>query len=501
MRAADDRYRKMQYLKEQLFSWPKRAVQTLARMACNLLPRPSKALDTAADDVDVDATAARSSGSDAAACSGISDRMQEYACCLRNVLGSMSMSTAFSGMDCPATALAMISGAVTEMAGEPSQPAAAPTNMWAVEWVGCAQEELAHHPAGPSCIYGDMNNFWLESVASRLEGITRERRCVKVLKELVKAGVTSKRTAYCLAHGKTCGAGEADLHMGGTPCTDFSARGDRDGLEGPTTWALMCWVGQRRDLQEPYWLQENVCEFPAGFLHDMLSDLYEVQACTIDPAEMGWPVVRRRQYIVGRHRQKTAGFHMPFQTFVNQLILGCRAEAQSSGADGLPPWDAFFVATEEELADELAWAASRPSSNVPVDEDGMHVTPSPSDHNAFASCLTDMEVDFKRGYEAICRNRCYSLCQNPRYSATMSSDTHLHTILKSAGVIWSDFHQRWLSAGEALLAQGVPIYSELTGGTPMSSFAEPAESTWTRRSGRGATIGMAGNGMHATWNG
>ena len=66
-------------------------------------------------------------------------------------------------------------------------------------------------------------------------------------------------------------------------------------------------------------LQDNVREFPAEFPREMLSGLYEMPAGIIDPMEMGWPVVRRRQYIVGRHLRKPVGFHTPFQMFPMSL--------------------------------------------------------------------------------------------------------------------------------------------------------------------------------------
>lgn len=56
----------------------------------------------------------------------------------------------------------------------------------------------------------------------------------------------------------------------------------------------------------------------------------------------------------------------------------------------------------------------------------------------------------------------------------------------------SDYHDRWLLASEALLAQGFPIRTSLSNGIPLCSWA----SSEAPSSSRTATAGMAGNAMH-----
>ena len=59
----------------------------------------------------------------------------------------------------------------------------------------------------------------------------------------------------------------------------------------------------------------------------------------------------------------------------------------------------------------------------------------------------------------------------------------------------SDRHSRWISAREALLLQGIPIYKSLSFGKVLCSFAkDDSRITYT---GRTATIGQAGNAMHS----
>ena len=88
----------------------------------------------------------------------------------------------------------------------------------------------------------------------------------------------------------------------------------------------------------------------------------------------------------------------------------------------------------------------------------------------------------------------------------------------------SDEHNRWLSAGEALLCQSIPVHCSLTNGVPLCSFARENAQLARQRGGgedgkvkqvkhvacnsddeiysdvsekRTARIGQAGNAMHA----
>jgi hypothetical protein len=58
-------------------------------------------------------------------------------------------------------------------------------------------------------------------------------------------------------------------------------------------------------------------------------------------------------------------------------------------------------------------------------------------------------------------------------------------------------HQRWLTAAEALLLQGIPTTSRLTGGVVVNSFSKPDREPFLLTS-RSVVIGQAGNTMHAT---
>ena len=66
---------------------------------------------------------------------------------------------------------------------------------------------------------------------------------------------------------------------------------------------------------------------------------------------------------------------------------------------------------------------------------------------------------------------CHSLSQDPRDFANYSTWTCMRTLIKNAGIIFSDWHKRWVIPSEAFLMQSFPIYPFLSHGVPMASFS------------------------------
>ncbi|CAE7405505.1 unnamed protein product, partial [Symbiodinium necroappetens] len=438
------RHAKLEVLRDTLFAWPEDMLRSVASLPC--------------------VSAAEHA---------------EYAEYLVTVLSSMSLSTSFSGVDSPSTALAMMGAAALKMQGREVTKDSVPKacNKFGIEWLPQSQQELRRHPFGPGCIFSDINAFWLPTIADKLDTISRERRIMTMLKDLVQTTVCTGRIAYCEKCSRNCKVSEADLHVGGTPCVDFSSRGQQDQLDGKTTTSLLAFVAMRREIQEPFFVQENVQSFPDEFLSSMLSDLYELQSCVLDPeCTFGWPVARRRKYVVGRHKTKTVPWHMRLDDFIR--AIGCDAKVAADGT--VPPWDIFFVASGEELRSELLWAGNRPTSNAALEsEEG-------DESDTFKNSLSAMEKRFLHGYEALCRDRCYSLGQDPRDFANYSTWGCMRTLIKNAGIIYSDVHRRWVTPCEAFIMQGFPIYPMLSHGVAMSSFSLDEVHVDDNKSGRKA---------------
>ena len=251
-------------------------------------------------------------------------------------------------------------------------------------------------------------------------------------------------------------AKEADVHVAGTPCTDFSSRGSLNKTEGATMVPFLAWAAERRRVQEKWILQENVLAFDTDFLSDCLSDLYHVQAVQLDPAEYLWPVVRKRKYTLLKHKFKTGPVTCPINRFAKWFLHCSRQNAAQAVADaavqclgsgtGVVAWDMFFVAPPEELALELSWAAGRPKSSwtgsPPKDRNAKVAFTAQqacdcSDGGIFWQVLTANEQKFLRQYAQIFPGVAYSLNQDPNFGATHSSRSHLHCLIKNTGILWS----------------------------------------------------------------
>ena len=228
----------------------------------------------------------------------------------------------------------------------------------------------------------------------------------------------------------------ADLHIAGTPCTDYSPRGAMRGLDGPTTGFLFCWLAMRILLDDTYVLQENVVSFITSILSEVLGRKYHVDHIVIDAKCLGWPISRRRKYTILRHKLKCGAMSQPLNDFA-RIFLQDPNDVQNPQGEDLddevsPWWSIFFFAGPKELREELMWAASRPQSTWTGDTDDLN----PLDLKNFWRVLTATEQQVLEQYRALAPGQCYQLNQNPEVTATTSTQRHMFTIIKNAGIIW-----------------------------------------------------------------
>lgn len=62
--------------------------------------------------------------------------------------------------------------------------------------------------------------------------------------------------------------------------------------------AFLIWVRMLLAVLPPVVLFENVTQFPLSLLGDLLGQHYSLDSCIFDPALLGWPVRRKRRYVV-----------------------------------------------------------------------------------------------------------------------------------------------------------------------------------------------------------
>ncbi len=131
----------------------------------------------------------------------------EHLTALHHSLSKTTMSTAYSGVDTPATAMAHLSWALKELLPENACNGHHHfRNLFGVEPLQRCQHELTLHPHGPDHLFVDVQDFFVPEVKQRLSSMLQRNVVHTVLVRLVQSGKACKRTAFCVIHNKECEA-------------------------------------------------------------------------------------------------------------------------------------------------------------------------------------------------------------------------------------------------------------------------------------------------------
>ena len=289
----------------------------------------------------------------------------------------------------------------------------------------------------PRCIFGNIQDFWQDILKSKLDNIRQNNLVDRVLLPLVKSGEAIKKDAFCHSCQRVHSAEEADLHKAGTHCTAFSRKGLHQMLEDITVMDLMAWIGQRRLIQERIICQENVEDFPSEKILEWLGDLYDIQVILLCPSDLGWGIRRRRKFHIMRHKYKAGPMSCPLHVFAHLFVTEEEKQLLKKKTSSLlPEWDMYFVATPDELTDEMEWAMSRDKSQQKLNDQGSVNWKDMTPGGAYEMCLNNFEFGQLQKYREQWPAQCYQLNQSFDQQATHSSDLYLPTIIKNAGIIW-----------------------------------------------------------------
>jgi len=385
---------------------------------------------------------------------------------LAEEMSSLTMSTAFSGIDTPGIGLHMIQECLNNVLQKrPGYSEHGPfTNMWACESFGPSQRELKTAPNGPKCVFTDVEDFWQDDFKGALKRARTTGADVsyEIFKRAVLTGRSVQPKATCIVHkGKKCTAQRAKLHVAGTICIDFSKFGTRKKLTGKSLGPFMAWIAMRRLLQEDTIWHENVPDFDPEILEELLGDIYRVESTIQNSVDYGWPAQRERRWTFLSHRGCVGNPAMPV------IAWGPLFHRHVTAT-----WQVFFCAPQHEIDAELEWARSRAASGTEPEE--KLDDPRAAYRGAHFNALTGTEKWRAITYGIKWPKCCYSLGQNPGEGGlpVRSWEDVLQTLIMHCGLQYSWFHERWMVPNELLLTQGVPAYMELSPlpGVPMCSF-------------------------------
>ncbi len=169
------------------------------------------------------------------------------------------LSTTFSGIDAPGTAANLM---------HDNLEIPMPQHVQAIEKDDACIDELLIKPSGPECVFGCVTLFFVPALISTIVMLLKSgsENVLEILTPVIKSRKSVRPTAHCHRHGKQCNLRCADVEFAGSPCHEFSSRGDRSGVYGRNMVAALAWIAIQLMLMTPVIVHENVPGFPLQLL-------------------------------------------------------------------------------------------------------------------------------------------------------------------------------------------------------------------------------------------
>ena len=273
---------------------------------------------------------------------------------LSSMIGDITLSSAFSGVDTPGVAMNMICRELDRQSFYTKRHRIA-ASLCAVEYDTEAAIELRLVPDGPQCIHSDITGFASKDNQHMLKMDT-DFSYDRLSTILLKPGAV-RLASKCIVHGCDCTHRRADLHIAGTPCTDFSNMGSLNKENGRTTAYFLIWAHLRRLLREPRVICENVEGFLVWLLEVTLGMVYDIHTVVLDNDIFGLAVRRRRRYTLMTLRGLVL-MKQPY-TKIPEMFKRDRSPSHT--------WRDYMVASPGEKRAELLWSHRRPTSQANLD--------------------------------------------------------------------------------------------------------------------------------------
>lgn len=90
----------------------------------------------------------------------------------------------------------------------------------------------------------------------------------------------------------------------GSSCTDYSSFGNQQTTAGKSVLSLLVLLRMVAQYTPDIFLHENVLLFPLNLLKEVLDSLYSFEEAILQADHTGFPIERKRKYIIGRYRMK-----------------------------------------------------------------------------------------------------------------------------------------------------------------------------------------------------
>jgi hypothetical protein len=258
-----------------------------------------------------------------------------------------------------------------------------------------------------------------------------------------------------------------------------------------TSWAA--WIGLRLAVKNKLIVVECSDRLRESELYPIFEREYIMLSTIVCPSATGWVGRRPRFWAIMILRSEFVETACSLPTCIRMFSRICKVT-----------WRDLMIATWDEQVQELKDAISRKGSQG----NGFDINEILAKPNPFwmgllpTEAANVLEAKRRRG-----PNRVYMSNQNPNGKdgrqgfCIGSTDTLLHVLIANPGLQWDDTKDRWLTAREHLMMQGIPTVQELS--TPrgprrvIGSFLNDAARDDSTRL-RSAMRSQAGNCMNTT---
>jgi hypothetical protein len=223
---------------------------------------------------------------------------------------TISTSSAFSGVESPAVGDDSISGTANKLLSnyrhhsvqqqlgsgalqEIPTPICFP-KQWAFEYDSKCIQEIRAMECPPQHLFGDIMELTADTHRKKCGLDGGSEWSAEHLRHTIPFSDV-KTTAWCLLCERYCKLESTAVHRAGSPCGDHSSYGGQERFSGKRAKCFYTWVALMRKLRPKIIFHENVVQFGAAEMQELLGDLYVVTRIVMSAEEQGWASVRVRQ--------------------------------------------------------------------------------------------------------------------------------------------------------------------------------------------------------------
>ena len=375
-----------------------------------------------------------------------------------------TLSTSFSGIGAPEIAGRLLLHYLRAKSAQQPCPALGFRCLAALDWNEHSRDELMWDGVDgrycPTHLFVDQCEFINDRVRKKLVAKVDSGTLTpsELWHMLLLPGAVS-RHAHCKNCQRRCCWPFTNMHVAGSPCTDFSGMpgAKQTGVAGKSGLAMLTWAALMRQVEPSILWHENVPEFPDMVLQWLFGDMFIIMSLVVDLMSLGFPCRRRRRLSLLMSKKNVP---LPSPRWdLNFVAKFYRNLTRIT-------FRHFLLASQEEQDEELARMV-KPKKNSSHNRTKLarsNATMMRSDDvrkHRFVQIMTEWEVRNLRSYRRQFPGCAYMISQDAVAAPNRSDRIFMLCQTMGQFMVFSDLDHRWLLWREFLVFQGWPLYDAL----------------------------------------